>query len=263
MSAGDAPVETMLDAAFLRAEASGDDADLRRFYGMLAETTLCAPVEPESGDTLKPVVFPLESGPTALAFDTESRLAAFFGAATEYVEIPGRDLIASLASQGLALGLNMGVAPASTLLPNAALTWIAEEGGATVEEAEPSANVEVFSPTGAPAALLAALAERVAAHPGLIEEAWLARLRDDAGARLVVVLVAGVAARRAETAMAAELARIATLYAAEGEPVEVAPTAKGSPLHLAAEARGAPLHVTEAELAARAAGKNAAPPRLR
>jgi hypothetical protein len=253
---------TPLDRAHAAAEAPGAAPDARtRFYALLLESTLLLPVDPTPPDApLQPMVFPLDDGPVALAFDDDARMAGFFGGPTEYVALPGRALAAALAEAGLGLGLNLGEAPSATLLDAAAVRWLAAEAGGGVDTADLSGALTLGPPSGATPGLLAALAERVAAFPGLIAEARLARLGPGgAPGRLTLLILPAPAARRAAEGLAAALGRAAAPHAPSGEEVAVGVLAEGHPLLGPARRLGADLAPPPAP--APAAEAPPAPPR--
>lgn len=216
------------------AHAAADDSDeaRARFYALLLETPLCVPVEPQpEGTALKPVVFALEDGPVALGFDDDARMAAFFEAPTDYVTLPGRALAALLAEAGLGLGLNLGDAPSASLLDAALLRWLAAEMGGELDAAELDGPLTVAAPAGATPGLLAALAERLAAFPGMAAGAWMVRVgADGAAGRLAVLLLPADAAVRGAQALAAELGRAAAPHAPTGEDVTVGVLTRAHPL---------------------------------
>ena len=61
-----------------------------------------------------------------LVFDREERLADFTGGIAPYAALPGRVIAGMLKGQGIGLGVNLGVAPSSMLLPPEAMDWLAE-----------------------------------------------------------------------------------------------------------------------------------------
>ena len=84
--------ETQLDAAF-RAQGNGDPAAERRFHERVldAELFLALVAEPERDDErLAPLIFELEEGRFALAFDRDDRLAGFLEGPAPYAAMPGR-----------------------------------------------------------------------------------------------------------------------------------------------------------------------------
>ncbi|MFN3613001.1 MAG: SseB family protein [Rubrimonas sp.] len=232
---------TPLDRAHAAAEAPGAPDDARaRFYALLLETPLCVPVEPQAGDAgPKPLVFALEDGPVALGFDDDARMAAFFEAPTEYVTLPGRALATLLAQAGLGLGLNLGEAPSAALLDADLVRWIAAEMGGGLDAAELTGPLTLASPEGATPGLLAALAERLAAFPGMVAGAWLARLGPEgAPGRLTALILPADAAVRGAQALAAELGRAAAPHAPVGEDVAVGLLNRDHPLIEPARRRG-------------------------
>lgn len=259
---------TPLDRAHAAAHAPGArDAAMARFYALLVETVLDVPVEPVPEDApLRPLVFDLDTGPVALAFDDDARMAAFFEAPTEYVSLPGRSLIAALAERGLGLGLNLGEAPSATLLDAAAVRWIAAEMGGETEALDLSGALTLLPPRGAPRALPAALAERVAQWPGLLAEAWLVTLAaEGADPTLAVLMLPAAQGRRAVPGLVTALGRAAAVHGAEAGPVAVGVLDAGHPLLDAARRQGIALHpvAAPAEPPAAPAPRPDAPPRLR
>lgn len=169
---------TPLDAAHEAMEfADAADAARLRFYATLADTELCVLLEREvEGATLSPQVFPLGEGPVVLAFDSEDRLAAFAEGPAPYAALPGRVLAGLLAGQGLGLGLNLGVAPSSMLLPPDAVAWLAGMVEAAPEEVDGRPD-EIGPPDGLPEAVRAALLATLARARGIAAAAWLASVR--------------------------------------------------------------------------------------
>ncbi len=230
--------ETPLDAAGrVMAAAPEDEAARRRFHARLAEAELFVLLEEEArDDALRPRLFALEEGRFALAFDRDDRLAAFLDAPAPYAALSGRRLAMLLAGRGVGLALNPGVAPSEALLPPEALDWlaaVAAAGGQHAAEARPSA---VGPPEGAPEALVAALAARIASFGGLVEAAWLARLAYAEGEGRLTLAVAGAAAAD-EPALAAALGEAARLSGA-AEGLDVAFLAPGAAARAAFEREG-------------------------
>ncbi|MBF9030544.1 SseB family protein [Rhodobacterales bacterium HKCCE3408] len=192
---------TPLDRA--AAAMAEDEAASPAFHAHLAaaELFLLLDTEPE-GETIRPRLFPLETGATALAFDTEERLAGFAGAAP-YAALSGRTLAALLAGKDVALGLNFGTeAPSETLLPSGVLDWLAEQAVAAAIATE--RPIGIAAPDDLPDALLPAIEPRLAAAAGLARQAILATARyADGTVRPLLALVD--AADGADTALAATL----------------------------------------------------------
>lgn len=167
---------TPLDQAYqAMADApDGEDAPRLRFYERLADGEMILLLEEEPLDeNLRPKLFELEDGPVVLIFDTEERLAQFTGIPVPYAALPGRVIAGLLAGQGIGLGVNLGVAPSSMLLPPLAVDWLAETlaHGPEIAEALP----EVFeAPGGLPERLIEGLDAKLARAGGLASHALLA-----------------------------------------------------------------------------------------
>lgn len=222
---------TPLDQAHAAMTApAGEDAARLRFYACVADTPLLLllDAEPEGSD-LSPRVFDLEDGPVVLAFDRDERLAAFAGGvAVPYAELPGRVIAAQLAGQGIGLGLNLGVAPSSMLLPAAAVDWLAETLAEAPELAE--ARPESFhAPAGLPPSLLAALDAKLARAGGLAVAALLAGVRYEGG-RQGHMLVFLDAASGAEAALARAVGEALTFSGIDAGELDVTFLASGDPV---------------------------------
>jgi SseB protein N-terminal domain len=165
---------TLLDAAHAAVSADPENAALRlRFFERLADGEMVILLAREAaGSTLEPKVFDLEDGPVVLVFDREERLASFTGGIAPYAALPGRVIAGMLKGQGIGLGVNLGVAPSSMLLPPEALDWLAE----TLEEGpeELQAQPETFLPPTVPEVVVAALDAKLAKAAGLAPAALLA-----------------------------------------------------------------------------------------
>ncbi|MFC7703387.1 SseB family protein [Plastorhodobacter daqingensis] len=175
---------TPLDTAHAAMTAAPeDDAARLRFYERLAdgEMFLLLESEPE-GETLVPQVFPLEEGSYVLIFDQDERLAEFVGATAPYAALPGRVIASLLAGQGVGLGVNLGVAPSSMLIPSDAVDWLARTLGHAPTELEARPE-EFLAPKGLPEALLTALDGKLARAGGLASTAYLAGVRYEGGRR--------------------------------------------------------------------------------
>jgi hypothetical protein len=174
---------TLLDAAHAAVSADPENETLRlRFFERLADGELVLLLEREAaGETVEPRVFDLEDGPVVLAFDREERLATFTGGIAPYAALPGRVIAGLLKGQGIGLGVNLGVAPSSMLLPPEAMDWLAEtlEGGPEAAEARP----EEFLPPQVPEAVVAGLDAKLAKAGGLAAAAILAGVVYQGGRR--------------------------------------------------------------------------------
>lgn len=173
---------TPLDLAHaaMLAEAE-DDAARLRFYDRLIGTELVLLLESEAeGEVLTPRVFDLEEGPVVLAFDSEERLARFSGGISAYAALPGRVVARMLAGQGLGLGLNLGVAPSSMLLPPEAMTWLASTLETAPEQTQ-GLPVAFLPSQDVPPALVDALEAKLAPAAQILSAAVLAAARYDDG----------------------------------------------------------------------------------
>ena len=117
---------TPLDHAHAQMEADADSDTARRsYYAFVVAAELFVPTHDDS-DRIRPHIIETDGAQFALAFDTEDRLAAFFGAAQTRVALRGSDLVAALAADSLGLGINLGVADSAYQLPPDAVQWLAE-----------------------------------------------------------------------------------------------------------------------------------------
>ncbi len=183
---------TPLDQAHARMEATpGDDAARLRFYQCLADGELILLLQDEPQDeNLTPQVFELEDGPVVLAFDSEERLSAFAGAIVPYAALPGRVVAGLLAGQGIGLGVNLGVAPSSTLLPPEALDWLAKTLGTLAPDALETTAADFRQPVFLPEALVAALRIKLTPAASVIAAALIAEAAyPDGSLRYLLALV--------------------------------------------------------------------------
>lgn len=181
-----------------------DDAARLAFYAAAADAELFLLLQDEAeGTALIPRLFPLDTGPVVLAFDTEERLADFACAIVPYAALPGRVIAAQLAGQGVGLGLNLGVAPSAFLMGAEAVDWLADLLSRAPEPVQ--ARPRAFHAPGAlPPALLARLRTRLAPAAGRIEAALIAAVTWAGGRRGHLLALVG-----ADPAAAPALARAA------------------------------------------------------
>jgi SseB protein N-terminal domain len=183
-------VVTLLDAAHAAVSADPDNEALRlRFFERLADGEMILLLDREAdGEQLEPRVFDLEDGPVVLVFDREERLASFTGGIAPYAALPGRVIAGLLKGQGIGMGVNLGVAASSMLLPPEAMDWLAEtlEDGPEEVEALPQ---EFLAPS-VPEAVIAGLDAKLARAGGLAAAALLAGVvyRDGRRGHLLAVL---------------------------------------------------------------------------
>lgn len=260
---------TPLDLAYeaMAAAAEGDDAPRLRFYARLADGEMILLLEKEAEEgNLTPRVFDLEDGPVVLIFDNEERLGAFSGIPVPYAALPGRVIAGLLSGQGIGLGINLGVAPSSMLLPPFAVDWLAETLAHGPQEAE--ALPERFEvPRALPAALIEALEDKLRRAGGLAAYALLAgvRYRDGRQGHILAYIDAVPGAQEALARAAAEALTFSGIKAGE---MDVAFFAAAEPAAAALLSVGRrfelPLPVAEAPPAPQAPGMNPdKPPILR
>lgn len=220
---------TLLDAAHAAVSADPEDEAARlRFYERLADGELLLLLEREAqGDKLDPRVFELETGPVVLVFDRDDRLSEFTGGVAPYAALPGRVIAGLLQGQGIGLGVNLGVAPSSMMLPAEAMDWLASTLEGTPEELE--ALPEAFLPPSAPPALIAALQEKLNMAGGLAAGAMLAgvRYQDGRHGHVLVFIGASAAAEPALARAAREALVFSGIEAGEMDVVFLGPDAPG------------------------------------
>lgn len=208
---------TALDTAHAAMEAAPeDDAARLAFYERLADGELFLLLESEAeGEVLTPKVFDLEDGPVVLVFDAEDRLSAFTGIPAPYAALPGRVVAAHLAGKGIGLGLNLGTAPSSMLLPAEAVDWLAETilHGPDQLEALP----ESFHAPAVPERLLSGLDAKLARASGMASHALLAGVTYEGGRRghMLAFVDAPLAAEAALARAAAEALTFSGVEAGE------------------------------------------------
>ena len=165
---------TRLDTAHAAMQSNlDDDAARLRFYERLADGELFLLLKQEpDGDDIEPEVFELEDQSFVLVFDREDRLAEFVGAPAPYAALPGRVIAGMLSGEQIGLGVNLGVAPSSILIPPVALSWLSDTLKSGPEQVE-ARIAEVHRPS-APEALVSALDAKLASAGGLALFACLA-----------------------------------------------------------------------------------------
>lgn len=212
---------TLLDAAHAAVSADPDNELLRlRFFERLADGEMVILLEREAlGETLEPRVFDLEDGPFVLVFDREERLATFTGGIAPYAALPGRVIAGMLKGQGIGLGVNLGVAPSSMLLPAEAMDWLAETLDEAPEEVE--ALPEEFVAPRVPEVLISALDAKLARAEGLAVAAVLAGVVYRGGRRGHMLAFLD-AAEGAEAALARAMSEALVFSGIEAGELDVA-----------------------------------------
>ncbi len=227
-----ADLVTFLDAAHAAVSADPENEALRlRFFERLADGEMVLLLEREAvGQSLEPKVFELEDGPVVLVFDREERLASFTGGIAPYAALPGRVIAGLLRGQGIGMGVNLGVAPSSMLLPPEAMDWLAETLEESPEELE--ARPQEFLPPAVPEAVIAALDAKLARAGGLAAAALLAGVVYEGGRRGHILAVID-AADGAEDALARAMNEALVFSGIEAGELDVAFLRGGDPAAVA------------------------------
>ncbi len=220
---------TPLDAAHAAMEAAPDDDAARlRFFERVADGELFLLLEGEEAEAVTPRLFDLEDGPVVLAFDREERLAEFAGRVADYAALPGRMIAQQLAGQGIGIGLNLGVAPSSFLIPAEAVDWLAATLGHAPAEVQ-ARPVEVRAPGDLPEALVKALDTKLARAGGLAAAALLAGVTYEDGRRGHMLAFVG-AVPGAEGPLARAAAEALTFSGIEAGEMDVTFLEAGDPV---------------------------------
>ena len=162
---------TQIDDAHALMETS-DAARLRFFETVAAsELFLLLETEPE-GENIEPRLFNVDGQNVALVFDTPERLIEFSGEISPYAAMSGRVLVSLLEGEELSLGINLEVAPSSTLLGPDAIKWLHETLRQKPDEVE-ARPAELTPPTNLPEILITSLNTKLASAAGLAKTAYL------------------------------------------------------------------------------------------
>ena len=110
-----------MDKTYARMQAApNSDAAGLRFYEAFCDTNLHVLVNAD----LSLQIFETSQGKLILAFDTEERMAEFVEQPTEFIKMPGRELVTQLKETDIGIGLNLNVAPTSQILTPEILDWV-------------------------------------------------------------------------------------------------------------------------------------------
>ena len=166
--------QTPLDNAHSAMEAAPDEDQARLgFYQRLAESELFLLLEHEAdGDQIEPRLFDTEDARLVLVFDREHRLADFSKIPAPYAAVSGRTLTEMLVGRNIGLGVNLGVAPSSIVIPPEAVSWLHQtlgDGPQVVTETPE----EIGAPFGLPEQLVTRLDAKLAQGAGLARLAYL------------------------------------------------------------------------------------------
>lgn len=220
---------TPLDSAHAAMSAAPGDADAERaFFARLVDAELFLLLTEEArGDAISPQIFDVSEGRFVLVFDTAERLSAFAGESA-FAALSGRALAGMLQGQGLGLGLNLEVAPSSTLLPAEAVDWLNERTFSAPKLIEAGLST-LSAPQDVPESLLHALDAKFAAAEGLAEAAFLVSAEYRDGSRNHVIAFSG-AAQGAQAALARAVNEALEFSGTEAGTLDVTFLEEGSPL---------------------------------
>ena len=179
------------DAHAIMMQDDSNDAARLAFYSQLADAELFLLLDTEADEgQVTPRLFDLEEGPVVLAFDLEERLTKFVGGPADYAALPGRVIAAQLAGQGVGLGLNIGDAPSSIILPSDVMDWLTATLG--TKPVQTAATPQGFSPPwNVPATVTQRLMEKLSAAQGLADAVLLAEVIYEGGRRGHILAVLG------------------------------------------------------------------------
>jgi hypothetical protein len=257
---------TDLDRAHAAMESAPDDPLPRlRFYEALAEAdlTLWLAAEPPPGADPVPALFDTADGRFALVFDSDERLASFAEGPAAYAALPGRALVQMLAGQGVGLGLNLGVAPSSFLMPADSVDWLAQALAPSPVPA--TARPESLGPPSLPETVIAALDRKLGRSAGLAVSALLSGADWGGGRKGHVLAVIG-ARPGAEEPLAQAISEALTFSGQDRETLDVVFLAADDPLaaRIARQALRLDLPGVEVAPSPSAPGSDPSrPPRLR
>ncbi len=212
---------TPLDLAHAKMDAQPHIDTLRlQFYERLADSELFLLLEAEPiGDIAKPIIFPVEDQKFALVFDSQERLVAFSKTTTPFISLSGRMIAGMLNGQGIGLGVNLSVAPSSMLLPDTAVTWLAET--LAVEPIQAQAKpIAFYPPRSVPEVLVSSLDTKLAVMAGVAKAAYLAEVEyENAPRGHVIAFVEAI--EQAQTAITHAVSEALTFSGIEAGTLDV------------------------------------------
>lgn len=220
---------TALDRAHSKMAADLEDNAARLgFYGALADAELFILLTIEAaGDAISPEILDLEGDKYVLVFDSEERFAQFTTTPAPYAALPGRVIAGMLTGQKIGMGLNLGVAPSSIVIPYAAMDWLTEALSINPELQSQQAlgrtnqGLGTFSPASETTVRLAPiLTEKLRFSAGLVSAVILANLHNTDNSETAVLGFLG-APDTAHPGLA-RMAQEALVFAGlEGHPLDV------------------------------------------
>ena len=190
---------TPIDTAYDAMDGAPQDDGLRlRFYERLMEAELFLMLKSEADEnSIIPDLFEVDELQFALVFDSAERLSDFAEKIVPYAALSGRNIVKMIKDKGIGLGLNLAVAPSSTLLPAEAIEWMASmQTSAQVTQARPTT---AYPPANVPEQVITALDTKLAGMAGMADAAYLADIvyEDETRATTLSFVNANVAAQNA------------------------------------------------------------------
>lgn len=212
---------TPLDKAKELMDAQPESSGARMaFYERVADGELFLVLEEEpKGETVKPALFAVDGRDYALVFDTSERLTEFTQNPTPYLSASGRQITGLLAGQGIGIGLNLAVAPSSTLLPASAIAWLQNTLGAGPEQRQAKPKT-ILPPGDLPESLIRAFDAKLATMAGLARVAYLCQMEFEGQPKSHVFAFVDALAE-AEPAIAAAMAEALKFSGVEAGTLDV------------------------------------------
>jgi hypothetical protein len=124
-----------------------------------------------------------------------------------------------LNGKGIGLGVNLSVAPSSSLLPDTAVAWLAETLAVRPEQAQ-AKPVAFYAPSAIPEALIRSLDTKLATMAGLAKAAYLAEVDyKDAPKTHVIAFVGAI--EQAQSAITSAISEALTFSGVEAGTLDV------------------------------------------
>jgi hypothetical protein len=254
---------TALDKAHAAMEAAPeDDTERLRYYERLADAELFLLLNEEpAGNQLSPAIFDTSDGRFVLAFDLEDRLTTFTEGSAPYAAMSGRTIAGMLAGQDIGLGVNLGVAPSSFLVPAGALAWLSDTLQSAPEEFVERPE-EIAPPAGLPERLVTGLDIKLASARGLARMAYLVAVTYPGG-RPGHMLAFVAPAPGAEGALTRAISEVLVFSGVEAGTLDVAFFAPTDPIAAKLAKHGLRFDLPQVEATKPPGSDPTKPPKLR